>query len=328
MGAGCCKSPEEVRVEFHKANREETVLCGGKMDKWIKIVNKTKNKVVVKVTSEASDHVQCVDVRAEEETRCYNIPENGVFVDVFAQTKSKRESNYDIWRWIITKRGVDVRGTVNIHQIHINECFRDEEYYSPYDRVLRKRTGEGRKQERGQFIKRNSNVFLNKGYALVEDPPDRNSFSREGALNLNYWSLHGRVAESGMMAATASGEDDINVGLVDRVISGESTENKKFPPSVADISGELTRDQETLSEESVPDNLMEESNVPKSTEHSVDDLVQKTSPKESEKNFDGEKPFSKVIDQTKELPVTEEVEAHAPMRMMSGVFSNSDNDWS
>jgi len=327
MGAGCCKSPEEVRVEFHKANREETVLCGGKMDKWIKIVNKTKNKVVVKVTSEVSNHVQYVDVRAEDETRCYNIPDSGVFVDIFAQTKSKTESNYDIWRWIITKRGVDVRGTVNVHQIHIKECFREEEYYSPYDRVLRIRTEEGRKHERGQFIKRNGDVFLNKGYALDEDPPHRNSLSREGAFSLDYWSSPEAVAEGGMMGATASGEDDINVGLVDRVISAESTENERFPPPSAGISGELTRDQETLSEGTVPDNPMEESNVPKSTEDPVDDLVQNTSPKESENNFDDEKPLSKVPHRIKELPVTVEVEALSPMRMITG-HSNSDTDWS
>jgi len=73
-------------------------------------------------------HQQSSDFHPAE-TKCFHITQNGALVDVFAETKSNKNP---IWRWIITRRGVEVFGEVNILQTHVDEGRRKEEYTEPY----------------------------------------------------------------------------------------------------------------------------------------------------------------------------------------------------
>jgi len=119
------------------ANREPTVCCG-EGNRWIIISNNTKHKCVGKINC-GNDH-QFVNVKAKSETKCFHITQNGTYVDVFAQTESRWNSEKLIWRQIITRRAVEVFGKVNIQQSHVDDDFRNEEYSDPYKQTFSRRS--------------------------------------------------------------------------------------------------------------------------------------------------------------------------------------------
>jgi len=139
MGGICGRrSPEVNSTIVNLYERQETVLPGKLNEKWIKIINKSKHKLVVKIITAISNEPQFVNISARERTTVYRTGESGAFVDVFAEKIRKNSGNVKLWNKIMTFRGVNNRGTVKIEQKHVDDPFRIDLYTCPYEGIKRR----------------------------------------------------------------------------------------------------------------------------------------------------------------------------------------------
>jgi len=86
MGGICGRRSLDVNSTILNVNeRQDTVLPGKLNEKWIKIINKSNYKLVVKIITASSNEPQFVNISALERTTVYRTGESGAFVDVFAE---------------------------------------------------------------------------------------------------------------------------------------------------------------------------------------------------------------------------------------------------